>query len=34
MEAIKHYEAAVMEAREQGIPVKALLLCSPHNPLE
>jgi hypothetical protein len=33
MEAIHNYEIAVVEAQERGIPVKALMLCSPHNPL-
>ncbi|KAF2129695.1 putative aspartate aminotransferase [Dothidotthia symphoricarpi CBS 119687] len=31
--AVGCYEEALMCAREQGIVVKGLLLCSPHNPL-
>ncbi|KAK6007377.1 hypothetical protein QM012_004191 [Aureobasidium pullulans] len=31
--AIANYEKALLEARERGISVRALLLCNPHNPL-
>ncbi|KAJ5107102.1 hypothetical protein N7456_003777 [Penicillium angulare] len=31
--AVEHYEEALLSARKEGITVKALLLCSPHNPL-
>ncbi|PLB48733.1 aspartate aminotransferase [Aspergillus steynii IBT 23096] len=31
--AVKEYERAYVEAISQGLCVKALLLCSPHNPL-
>lgn len=30
---IQHYEDALLEARKQGISIRALLLCNPHNPL-
>ena len=32
-EAVKLYESALLESRKNGIEVKALMLCSPHNPL-
>ncbi|TDZ16069.1 putative aminotransferase aclI [Colletotrichum orbiculare MAFF 240422] len=32
-ESAAKYEHALLEAREQGITVRALLLCNPHNPL-
>jgi histidinol-phosphate/aromatic aminotransferase/cobyric acid decarboxylase-like protein len=31
--AIEKHEEALLAARERGVRVKALLLCSPHNPL-
>ncbi|KAG9941940.1 PLP-dependent transferase, partial [Aureobasidium melanogenum] len=31
--AIENYESTLLEARDQGISIKALLLCNPHNPL-
>ncbi|KAF7593592.1 hypothetical protein BBP40_011212 [Aspergillus hancockii] len=31
--AVQEYENAYVDARSRGIHVKALLLCSPHNPL-
>ncbi|KAL2838991.1 pyridoxal phosphate-dependent transferase [Aspergillus pseudoustus] len=33
MAAVSHYEKAYAEAQSNGLRVKALLLCSPHNPL-
>ncbi|EEU36371.1 uncharacterized protein NECHADRAFT_97406 [Fusarium vanettenii 77-13-4] len=33
LEAIEVYEKALVDAQAQGIRVKALLLCNPHNPL-
>lgn len=33
LEAISKYEEALFRSRREGVPVKALLLCSPHNPL-
>lgn len=33
MDAILKYEEALVEARKDGVPTKALFLCSPHNPL-
>ena len=32
-EAILRYEKALVEAQNEGVRVKALILCSPHNPL-
>ncbi|KAF6795327.1 aspartate aminotransferase [Colletotrichum musicola] len=32
-ESVVEYERALLEAREKGITVRALLLCNPHNPL-
>lgn len=31
--AVANYEKAILSARERGVKVKALMLCSPHNPL-
>ncbi|KAG9962673.1 PLP-dependent transferase, partial [Aureobasidium melanogenum] len=31
--AIANYENTLLEARKQGISIRALLLCNPHNPL-
>ncbi|KAK2755777.1 putative secondary metabolism biosynthetic enzyme [Arachnomyces sp. PD_36] len=31
--AVSKYEEALLRSRQEGVPVKALLLCSPHNPL-
>ena len=33
MDAILRYEEALVEAQKDGVPIKALFLCSPHNPL-
>ncbi|GFF73089.1 hypothetical protein IFM60648_03849 [Aspergillus lentulus] len=33
LDAVREYEKTYEEARSRGIRVKALLLCSPHNPL-
>ncbi|CAD0088506.1 unnamed protein product [Aureobasidium vineae] len=30
---VRNYETALLEARERGICIRALLLCNPHNPL-
>lgn len=32
LEAVKCYEDALIEANNNGVPVRALLLCHPHNP--
>jgi bifunctional pyridoxal-dependent enzyme with beta-cystathionase and maltose regulon repressor activities len=32
-ESIKAYERALLEAKQEGITIKALMLCNPHNPL-
>lgn len=32
-ESVEAYERAFLEAKEEGIRVKALMLCNPHNPL-
>ncbi|BFZ63142.1 hypothetical protein YB2330_004262 [Saitoella coloradoensis] len=31
--AVAQYEATILDARKQGIKVRVLLLCNPHNPL-
>lgn len=31
--AVEKYEEALLRSRREGVPVKALMLCSPHNPL-
>lgn len=33
MDVISKYEEALIQAEKDGVPVKALFLCSPHNPL-
>lgn len=33
LETVEVYEKALMNAQAQGIRVRALLLCNPHNPL-
>ncbi|RSL63268.1 hypothetical protein CEP54_005267 [Fusarium duplospermum] len=33
LETVEFYEKALADAKSQGIRVKALLLCNPHNPL-
>lgn len=33
LEAVDCYEKAFLESRAQGVPVRALVLCHPHNPL-
>lgn len=33
IESVEAYEAALAEAAKEGIKVRALLLCNPHNPL-
>lgn len=33
MDAILKYEEVLNEAHKKGVPIKALFLCSPHNPL-
>lgn len=32
-DAVQEYEKAVLAAKDRGVAVKALMLCSPHNPL-
>lgn len=32
-EAVKKYEEALLQAQKDGIAIKALVLCNPHNPL-
>ncbi|KAJ4312928.1 hypothetical protein N0V94_007188 [Neodidymelliopsis sp. IMI 364377] len=32
-DCVQAYEAALLQSREQGISVRALMLCHPHNPL-
>lgn len=31
--SIKAYERALLKAKQEGITIKALMLCNPHNPL-
>jgi 1-aminocyclopropane-1-carboxylate synthase len=33
VDAVAKYEEALLQAQENGIKVRALLLCNPHNPL-
>ncbi|PWY65058.1 PLP-dependent transferase [Aspergillus eucalypticola CBS 122712] len=33
VDALAHYEDALLQAKIDGVVVKALMLCSPHNPL-
>jgi hypothetical protein len=33
LKAVSKYEEALLRSKGEGVPVKALLLCSPHNPL-
>lgn len=33
VEAVDAYEKAILDARKRGVQPKALMLCSPHNPL-
>ncbi len=33
LEAVKRHEEAFLQAHKEGVQVKALMLCSPHNPL-
>lgn len=32
-ESVDAYERAFLQAKEEGIRVKALMFCNPHNPL-
>jgi xeroderma pigmentosum group C-complementing protein len=32
-DAVSKYEEAILQAAEEGVKIKALLLCNPHNPL-
>lgn len=32
-ESIEAYERALLEARQEGITIRAVMLCNPHNPL-
>lgn len=33
VEAVAKYEAAILRCQSEGVPVKGLVLCHPHNPL-
>jgi len=33
MDVVQKYEDAILNATKNGIKIKALLLCNPHNPL-
>ena len=33
MDAIPKYEEALFQAQKDGVPIKALFICSPQNPL-
>jgi aspartate/methionine/tyrosine aminotransferase len=33
IEGVANYEQSILSAKERGITIKALMLCSPHNPL-
>ena len=33
VEAVAEYERAILSAKKRGVHAKALMLCSPHNPL-
>lgn len=33
MQAVRHYERAVLDAQKRGVAVKGLMICNPHNPL-
>ncbi len=33
VEAVQEYDSAIFAAKERGVTVRALMLCSPHNPL-
>ena len=33
VEAVQNYEKAVLAAKDRGVAVRGLMLCSPHNPL-
>ena len=33
VEAVQNYEKAILDAKDCGVTVKGLMLCSPHNPL-
>lgn len=33
LEAVEKYEEELLRSKREGVPVKALVLCSPHNPL-
>lgn len=33
MAAVQQYERALTEGKSRGLRIKALILCSPHNPL-
>ncbi|KPI45343.1 1-aminocyclopropane-1-carboxylate synthase-like protein 1 [Cyphellophora attinorum] len=32
-DAVRNYEQAILDAKTQGVAVKGLMLCNPHNPL-
>ncbi|OMP85363.1 1-aminocyclopropane-1-carboxylate synthase-like protein 1 [Diplodia seriata] len=33
LEAVAKYEEALLRSNSEGVPIKALILCTPHNPL-
>ena len=33
VEAVPNYEKAILDAKDRGVTVRGLMLCSPHNPL-
>lgn len=33
LQAVECYERAIKESRDRGVPIRALVLCHPHNPL-
>lgn len=33
LEAVEQYEVALKQSQEGGVPIRALILCHPHNPL-
>lgn len=33
LEAVEHYERALQQSERDGVPIRALILCHPHNPL-
>jgi aspartate/methionine/tyrosine aminotransferase len=33
LDVLPYIRARILESKEQGVPIKALLLCNPHNPI-